>query len=331
VKAKYGYSNIHVLLERDSNGKIVINADAVKINNRFRFSVTGDTIYGTTPEVSWYLIREDGFFNIVLNSSFGQKDASVSNFSFFYHSSLNFADLLTGLKLKEKKDYFSGNILYNSRSISPEIAVYHYIGPFKTAVFFNGDYYILENYNSVPESREFSFFSGISLIYDNSIYVIDRSEKKNFLLEISGGGNSIEKNGDLRLKSDARLSFSILRWCAFIIKNYFFMTTEKDRLFSEYVFDNYFPGRIDDYTVSDFKNSSGLEAEFEFYPSLFYAGPVFYYGIYRNMYNDYKSASSAGLSFSLELKGAAVKGAYVYDVSGSTKDGNFIFTVSGTF
>ena len=331
VKSKYGYRNVHVLLERDSNGKIVVNAKAVKIVNRFRFSASGDNIYGTIPEVSWYNIREEGFLWISLNSSLGQRDARVSNFSLFYNRNFYSTTLLTGLRVSERRDYFSSNVLYESRSFSPEAALYHYEGPMGAGFFIKGDYYLLENYNAPGESREFSCFSGLRLIYDNSPYVIERSEKKNFTMEISGGGNSIEGNGDLRLKSAASFSFHVLRRCALVFKNNFFMTTEDERLFSEYVFDNSLPGRLDDYSFSDLKNSTGLAAEFEIYPSLLYAGPAFYYGIYRDIRNDYRDASSAGLSIHFELKGAAVEGAYIFDTSGSVKEGGFLFSVSGTF
>ncbi len=331
VKSEFGYSNIHVVLERDSNGKIVINADAVKIVNRFRFSAQGDNIYGTIPEVSWYILGEEGYLELSLNSSLGQRDARVSNVSLFYNRNFYSVNLLTGLSVTESRDYSISNVLYESRSFSPEAALYHYTGPFGTAVFINGDYYILEDYNDFEQSREFSLFSGIRVIYDNSSYVLERSDKKNFLMEISGGGNSIEGNGDLRFRSRARFSFSLFSRFALILKNYFFMTTEDERLFREYVFDNSLPGRLDDYSVSDLKNSAGLEAELELYPSLLYAGPVFYYGIYRDIHGDYMDASSAGLSIDFELKGAAVKGAYIFDTSGSFKEGGFLFSVSGTF
>jgi hypothetical protein len=331
VKRRYGFRNIHVLLERDSSGKIVINAEAVKIIHRLRFSVTGDSIYGTMPEVAWFILQDNGFIKVLLNSSFGQRDTRVSNSGFFYNRIINRSDLLIGLKFRESRDCFSENELYKSRSISPEAAFSRYSGPFGAGVFFSGDYYMLENYNGLRQSEELSFFSGIRLFYDNSPYVIDRSEKKNFLLEISGGGNSLENNGDVRFKSSARFSFSLFSRCALILKNYFFMTTEDERLFSEYVFDNSLPGRMDDYSVSDFKNSAGIEAEFEIYPSLFYAGPVFYYGIYRSEENEYNDASSGGIGFSFELKGADVNGAYIYDTSGGVGDGSFLFSVSGTF
>lgn len=330
LKNEYGYRNINVILERDSDGKIIINAEVIKSRGTFGLSVSGNTIYGAAPEITWLVLRGRDFFSISLSSSLGQRDARSSDAGVIYKKAFSRWDLLTSLLLGERRDYLNDYSLYENRSVSPGFSAYYSGSLFKTGLFLRGNYYNLENYGAVTRSKEYDVFSGLGFVYDNTSFVIDRSERKSCILEISGGWNSLEENPDMRINSEARFSFTIFRRMSLIIKNYFFMTTEQERLFLEYVFNNSLPGREDDYTVSDFKNSAGIELEFEIYPSLFYMGPVFYYGIYRSN-SDYERASSAGLNISFDLTGAFFNAAYIYDLSGSTREGVLLFSLSGSF
>lgn len=331
IKKKYGYSNVHIGLERDIDKKILIKAEVVKITNKLSFSVTGSPVYGAVPSVSWDILSEKGVLHLRFDSSFAQKQTRMSDLILFYDRRFKHTGLLSGFYLRDRKDYSNGEMLYTSRSISPEVSVYHFVGAMGVAMVINGDCYLLENYDEPGRLKAYSGYSGVKTFYDNRSYVLDKKESKNFFIEAGVGGSSLGKKSALRVKSGTSFSFPVFSRVALIFKNYFFLTTERERLFQEYVFDNNLPGRLNDYTVSSLKNSAGLEAEFELYPSLFYAGPLFYYGVYEAGNDDFKSFSSAGLGVSFYLKGAAFKGAYVYDIYRSINDGSFFFSVSGNF
>lgn len=331
IKEKYGYSNVHIQLERDIYKDIIIKVNVIKITNRLDFSVTGSPVYGALLSVSWDILFEKSVLHMGFNSSFAQKQARMSNLSIFYNRKFNHIALLSGFNLRESKDFLNEEMLYRNRSVSPEISVYHFFGAMGAAIVFSGDYYALENYNETGDSSAYSGYGGVKVFYNNRSYVIDKRENKNFSIETGGGSNSLEKKAVLRVKSEAFFSFQVFSRVALISKNYFFMTTEKERLFQEYVFDHHLPGRMNDYTVSNLKNSAGVEVEFELYPSLFYAGPLLYYGIYEKGNNDFKNFLSAGIGLSFELKGAVIKGAYVHDLLQSKEKNSFLFSVSGSF
>ncbi len=331
VKEKYGYSNVHIQVERDIYKDIIIKAKVVKITNRLGFSATGSPVYGAVLSLSWDVFFEKSVLHMGFNSSFAQKQVRMTDMSIFYDKKFNHIAFLSGFNLRESKDYFNDEMLYKNRLVSPEISVYRFFGLLGGAIVFNGDYYALGNYNETGDSSAYSGYGGVKVFYNNRNYVIDKRESKNFFIEARAGANSLEKKAALKLRSEAVFSFQVFSRTALIFKNYFFMTTEKERLFQEYVFDHHLPGRMNDYTVSNLKNSAGLEAEFELYPSLFYAGPLFYYGIYENKNNDFKNFLSTGLSVSFELKGAVFKGAYVYDLSQSKEKDAFLFSLSGSF
>lgn len=331
VKGKYGYSNVHAQLERDIYNDIIIKARVVKITNRFGFSATGSPVYGAVLSLSWDVFFEKSVLHMEFNSSFAQKQVRMSDLSIFYNRKFNHIALLSGFNLRESKDYFNEDMLYGNRSVSPEISVYRSFGLIGAAIVVNGDYYALKNYIEPGDLGVYSGYGGAKIFYNNRSYVIDKRENKNFFIEARAGANSLEKKAALRVKSEAFFSFQVFSRTALIFKNYFFMTTEKESLFQEYVFDHHLPGRMNDYTVSNLKNAAGVEAEFELYPSLFYAWPIFYYGIYENENNDFKNFLSAGIGFSFELKGAAIKAAYVRDLSQSKQKNSFLFSVSGSF
>lgn len=331
IKKKYGYSNVHIQLERDIDKKILIRAEVIKITNRLSFSVTGSPVYGAVPSVSWDILFEKGVLHMRFDSSFAQKKIRMSDLGLFYNRNFNNTGLLSGFTLRASNEYFDGERLYKNRSVSPEISLYHFLGAMGAAMVVNGDYYALENYTETGVLNVYDGYGGLKIFYDNRSYVIDKRERKSFFIEARVGGNSLEKNCAVRVKSETFFSFQTFSRLALIFKNYFFMTTEKERLFQEYIFDNNLPGRMNDYAFSNLKNSAGFEAEFELYPSLFYAGPLFYYGLYENENSDFKNFLSAGIGFLLELKGAAIKGAYVCDFSQGIKNGGFLFSVSGSF
>ena len=332
LKSNYGYSNIHVNVEREADGRILLRAEIVKRRKRLNFSVQGDAIYGTIPHVSWQGDYEWGNLIFGFYSSFNQRSADISGISLFIDFPLSVSTgVLTGFNSQWRSDYYDETGIFSDRSIFPEIALYSMSGLLGRAVVAKGEYYRLYDYPESEDGIEYSGFSGLRFFYNDRGYRIDRRDERNVNFEIIAGKNSLEDGLQIRIESDLLLPFRFSRRGELVLKNSFFLTSEKERLFQRYVFNYQLPGRSDDYLTSDFRNSSGVEIPLEIYPSLLYIGPLFYYGIFRVEGRGYESSRSAGLFISVAPQGISLNFAYVYDISWDMKDGVFLFSMSGAF
>jgi len=332
IKESRGYSNIHVNLKRDDNGGIVISGKIVKRRNMVNISIRGDAVYGSIPHVSWNRFYSRGSLLFGFYSSFARNYAEISGAAIFCDIILKERlGLLAGFNSQWGSNYYDEERIFSERNFLPEIALYSSKGPSGQAVFLKGGYYRIYDYPEPENFQVCSGFAGLRFFYNDAGYRIDRRDARKASLDISAGRNSLENGADIKVESDMFIPFPLFRRADLVFKNSFFFTSENERLFHRYVFDNQLPGRQEDYLASDFKNTTGLEIQLEIYPSLISMGPLFYYGVYRVDRRRYESSRSAGLFLSITPGKLFLNFSYAYDTSFKMRDGVFLFAMTGNF
>ena len=74
-------------------------------------------------------------------------------------------------------------------------------------------------------------------------------------------------------------------------------------------------GFFDDYTASNWKNTAGLDLEFEIVPQFFYSGPFVNTGYFRNESLEWTSRTGGGIMGVFEFKNSYIGIYFAWDLS----------------
>jgi len=108
-------------------------------------------------------------------------------------------------------------------------------------------------------------------------------------------------------------------------------TTSDERIHWDYVFGNGIRGIFNDYTASSWKNSGGIDFEFELSRDFLYFGPFIDAGYYLDESNVWEKTYSSGVLMELIYGKISANFIYGFDISKGYSSGGFIVYLNGSF
>lgn len=166
---------------------------------------------------------------------------------------------------------------------------------------------------------------------DNADSLLESRQASSLKYSLSGGRSNFNDNGYLISSLSVKTAIRLFSWCSIIpgFSNYY--TSSDERFLMEYVFDNKLPGFFSNFTASNFKNTAGIDLEFEISPSFIYLAPFVCGGYFINEYNAWEARSSSGIKLKVLYRKLYVHFYYACEIKTFPGRGGFYLFAQNTF
>jgi len=284
VKKQYSLIKVSVELKKNEYGNIEIYIIADKRRYSGSFMAASDPVYGGVTSLALTYFYRTSSLSAVYDTTANFNEINYNHAMLDYHYSLADCSWLTfilALHYKDKKiisDEYQEE-KYNSKTFESE-----------TGFSINKDEILFSiralfsrvNFGNYSETDKNYYFPGIFalFIYNDKKYRIDPLDV--IAAEINTGyiWNPVEKNMAARMMMKGYLTIPVhymISLSACINSNY---TTEKERIFHDYVFDRTLPVKNREFITSQWRNVIRTGLMFDVYSRLVYISPEFLGGIY---------------------------------------------------
>ncbi len=276
LKEKLSLRRLSVNLKKLSEDRILINVTAVKRIINFGISAGSSLIYGAISNISFDITSGYSVISAEFETTAWIKDAYYNKgiLSFKHNAGDSFFWLFTA-DYKNSSDYSdnAGASVYKSESSSAEIFAGYNHRAVRTEFGLSGEY---SYSNQLAGFDKGLIFSGITcdIGYDDKAYRIDPLDNMAGEIKWSVGRNYIEENISSRLETKGKISIPVSASASLVAGIDFRYTSEDDRYFHEYVFDNSFPVRRDDFIASQWRTVSEVGVMFDLYNRVLFLSPA---------------------------------------------------------
>ncbi len=341
VKKRFSLKRLNVSVKRGEDDQIVLIADAEVRVHQIDAGIYGNPVYGIYPGIK-YRINSDGLgAGISALSTFNLKERSYSGGSAYFNSAA--AEDISGrpyftvfAEVSDSRDSISsdgtGNtegLFYRRRSVSPGGGICFSGGA--AGINFTYDAAV-DRFSGYPGTGRGVSFSGLhtKLFYDNSMNKIDISDAVSASADIFSGWNFIEGRSSGKLIMDYRFNLPVFYGYFISFNGNFFYTSDKVRYSRRYVFDALFPCRGDDFSVSSWRNVSGVDFVCDVIKRTLYISPVFKWGLYNGANHNY-SVYAAGVKIMYSSGALKLGLSYLFDLDKGGKEGYLMFSAGAVY
>jgi outer membrane protein assembly factor BamA len=330
-----GSVQIYPVNYKDSSDVFLSIKTNKKSTGDFYGSIGFEPIYGLSPSLGYYRPFTDTALDLYAKAGyregkFRRAEADLKFFLFPDNDPKGFYIGSNAAMFLEHWESYDRD--YRRISLSPALgyrAIYQYL------IF---DLYANEIISEISDYKtEGKKFRD----YDTRITLeVEISDKTNLLskkdatglkLAASSGKSDLSEKIYIIYSGELKSSFSPFSRLRVSPGIYSYYTTMKERFFWQYVYDKRLLGFYNDYTASKWKNTAGLDFEFEFVPQFFYAGPFVNTGYFQDEMLKWKSRTGGGLMGTLEFKNSYIGIYYAWDLSKGPSKGGISIIAGGSF
>ncbi len=331
TKKKFRLKQLNVTIKRSENGDIVLDVHGSEKINELESDVFNSPIYGILPELT-YRINYAGYLaGVSLLSSFNREDRAITGGSVFFNS-----DSIPGnsyftisADASDRRDSFDDENIYRHKYFTTRGGYCYIDGAASVKLFLTGTKDKLADY---PSRSGGVSFSGIQMkiSYDNSQYKIDYQDVTAGEADLSSGWNFIEEQPSTELKLNYMVNIPFYSGFFFSLNGYYLYTSDDERFAEFYVYDQLFPCRDNDFSVSSWKGVTGIDVVYEAMKRTLYISPVFKWGVH-NADNRINNIRASGAKFIFKTGMVKIDISWLADLNRNYKDGYVMFSVTAVY
>ncbi len=312
---------------------------SVKINKKssgdFYGGIGFEPIYGLSPYLGYYHPFSDTAIDLFAKAGyregkFRRAEGDVKFFLFTDNEPRGFYMGSNAAMFLEHWESYGRD--YRRISLTPALgyrAIYRYL---IMDIYANEIISEISDYKTEGENfRDYDTRITLEIEITNKINLLSKKDATGLKLAASSGKSDLSKKvyviSSCELKSPF-LPFSRLRITPGL---YSYYTTMKERYFWQYVYDKRLLGFYGDFTASKWKNTAGLDFEFEFIPQFLYAGPFVNTGYFQDEELKWKSRTGGGMMGTLEFKNSYIGIYFAWDLSKGPSNGGVSVIAGGSF
>ncbi len=337
VRNKYGLGAIRIYpVNYKDSGDVFLS---VQLEEKTRGDLYGgigfEPIYGITPELGYYYPFTNTALNIFTIAGYrdGEFRRAEGDLKLFIFTPGSTDSIYTGANISRFIDQWeSMDIEYKKTSLSPVLG-YRYIHQSMVIdLYFNEIITNLENYTDNDQTiRNYDSRFTLDIGFSNRNSLLSKRDATEIKLSAAAGISDISKKGYIISSGEVRTTAVPLVWLRFIPRLYSRYTTSGQRYYWEYVYDTRLLGFFDNYSASKWKNTAGVDIEFELVPQFIYAGPFINTGYFLDEYEKWKQDTGTGGKLSIKLRNAYIEIYYAWDISAGPSEGGLSMLAGGTF
>ena len=295
----------------------------------FYGGVYSDAIYGVTPRLGYTRNMASFGFSIESAAAFreGAMRRSEGRARIAWPVGGAFALLLMASAVDSTEVWQSRQLEYSETAFSSGAGALYRGGMFASEITFTAHTILLDNYHA-QERRASGAAGRLSIRISDGEFVLVKRRTKSAEAALEAGADSVEPDGYCNATFAAECPLAPLPWVLIRPRVDFFHTSSCERYRWRYVFDNALPGFPEDYTAADTRALGSVRLEFEVFPELLFAGPMYHAGYFRDELTNWTFKSSigaqivlvyesltAGLSFSWDAESGPAHGFARLDIS----------------
>lgn len=337
IRGKYGLGNIKIypVNYKDSGDVFLSVRLQEEIKGDFYGGIGYEPIYGITPELGYYYPFTGTSLNLFATAGYGNGRfrKAEGDLRFFFFSAGSSGGLYAGTKISMFIDQWeSRDIEYKRTSLSPLLGYRYFDQSLVIDLYFNEIITDLENYNDDDETfRDYDSRLTLDITYSNRSALLSKREATEIKLSSAAGISDVSEKVYVISSGEIRTTAAPLVWLRFIPRLYTRYTSSAERYYWAYVYDIRLLGFFDDYSASKWKNTAGLDIEFELVPRFIYAGPFINTGYFLDEYDEWKQDTGTGAKLSINYKNTYFEIYYAWDISAGPSEGGLSVLAGGRF
>jgi hypothetical protein len=335
VKQKYNLSEIKITtVNYEERGDVFLSVKVVKRMGILYGGIAFEPIYGLSPEIGYFYPFGDSAVNLVSRAGYREGDLRKVEGDFTYNITIadssrwGFFIGVNSSRLMERWETLDRD--YTTISAYPVIGTSVLIkGIFLLKIYFREIVTRLYDYR---EEEYLNYDSRLTadLIYSNRYYLLKKRESTDLKISISGGRSELD-DGYLTSTVAFKSSLSLFSWLRLIPRFNVYYTTSNERFSWVYVYGVDLRGFFDDFTASKWKNTGGLDLEFEISPEFLYIGFFINSGYFKDEYDEWTAKTGGGINCSIIYRGLDLQIYYAWDLSISPSEGGLYILASSRF
>ncbi len=335
VKRKYDLESISLVPVRfKDTGDVFLTVKAEeKTNGDFYGGIGVEPIYGVSPELGYYYNFDDSM--LIMSGRAGYREGSFRKIEGdikYHYFNKNFpSGLYGGIGAKRTKEiWMSRDTEYTPVSLYPVLG-FRYIKSYLTADLYTMVKIMkIEDYNYKNEEiNDLDTRLTLDLVVSNRHFKVNARDASSMKFSVTGGRSGFEEMGYAITIFRTRSAVPLFKYFRIIPRTNIYFTSSSERFFWNYIYDSSLLGFPNDYSASKWKNTAGLDIEYEIISDIFFAGLFVNTGLFNDEKLEWKNKTGGGLKTQIIYRKLSLDIYFAWDLLKGPADGGLYVLAGG--